>query len=129
MRNAFDVAREALLARFGTLDPDRLRLLGADDVQIGAARNINARAFAAQHGRETCDPSGDARLIADLRAQNAALQARWHGTTPAEQAAARWLADALDDLPFPAGGDVLVAYERLLGAIKRCLATPHEGGA
>ncbi|MDG4796902.1 hypothetical protein [Micromonospora sp. WMMD1082] len=42
-RSAFDVAREALLNRYGTLDPDRMRTLGADDVEVGAAVNIAQR--------------------------------------------------------------------------------------
>ncbi|MBL6275338.1 hypothetical protein JMF97_04080 [Micromonospora fiedleri] len=42
-RSAFDVAREALLNRFGTLDPERMRALGADDVEVGAAVNIAQR--------------------------------------------------------------------------------------
>ncbi|TDB79613.1 hypothetical protein [Micromonospora sp. KC721] len=42
-RSAFDVAREALLNRYGTLDPDRMRALGADEVEVGAAVNIARR--------------------------------------------------------------------------------------
>lgn len=85
-----------------------------------------ASEFAARTRANLGDPGELHRTIADLRAQNAALEGRWHGTTPAEHAAARWLADRLDDLPYPDGPDVLGAYERLLGAIKRRLA-PHEG--
>jgi hypothetical protein len=42
-RDAFDIAREALLTRYGTLDQERMRALGADSVEIGAAKNITAR--------------------------------------------------------------------------------------
>jgi hypothetical protein len=42
-RDAFDIAREALLSRYGTLDQERMRALGADSVEIGAAKNITAR--------------------------------------------------------------------------------------
>ncbi|WDZ84042.1 hypothetical protein [Micromonospora cathayae] len=42
-RGAFDLAREALLARYGTLDPDRLRAAGADEVEIGAVVRIAER--------------------------------------------------------------------------------------
>lgn len=37
---AFEVAAAALLARYGTLDVDRMAELGADDVELGAAVNI-----------------------------------------------------------------------------------------
>lgn len=89
--------------------------------------------FAARAGQELCDPAGDARLIADLQAQNAALEDAlflervrpYH--TPAERQAAQHLADALDDIPYPAGDDaVIAAHERLLGAWRRLLATPHD---
>ncbi|MEH1014651.1 hypothetical protein V6U90_16255 [Micromonospora sp. CPCC 206060] len=42
-RDAFDLAREVLLARYGTLDSDRLRAAGADEVEIGAAARIVER--------------------------------------------------------------------------------------
>ncbi|BCJ61555.1 hypothetical protein [Micromonospora endophytica] len=42
-RGAFEVAREALLGRYGTLDPTRMRAHGADDVEVGAALNIARR--------------------------------------------------------------------------------------
>lgn len=40
--SAFEVAAAALLARYGTLDVERMAELGADEVEIGAAVNIAA---------------------------------------------------------------------------------------
>jgi len=50
-RSAFDLARETLLTRYGTTDPDRLRRLGADQVEIGAAEQIRKRGTVPEGGQ------------------------------------------------------------------------------
>lgn len=44
-KDAFEVARETLIDRYGTADPDRLRRQGrADETELGAADNIARQA-------------------------------------------------------------------------------------
>lgn len=69
-RSAFDVAREALLARYGTLNPTRLRALGADEVEVGAAIRISERDSGQPLARQerlvlACPPTNVNELLAD----------------------------------------------------------------
>jgi hypothetical protein len=70
---AFEVAAAALLARYGTRDPELLEGLGADETELGAARNIaevgvdearvSAAAEVAGMVAQRCNPAEGAHVI------------------------------------------------------------------
>lgn len=82
-RTTVELARDTLLERYGTLDPQRLEERGADSVEIGAARNVpqllaeidraddvakridtTAAALAAMDSATTCPDATDAEVQA-----------------------------------------------------------------